>query len=148
VPHPWRGSRPGWMGPQQPELVGGNQPAAGGIWNWMISGVPSNANRSRIPQHVKKNAVKDTDMGSAAYRILYLSFLFLTGVTVNHSRALSQPDPSLSGRRCRQVSPSARCCPAPPPAAGAAPQTSRLAARAAWASSDKNTSASSAPMAP
>jgi len=28
-PHPWRCSRPGWMGPGQPELVGGNQPMAG-----------------------------------------------------------------------------------------------------------------------
>ena len=33
VPHPWRCSRPGWMGLGQPELVGGNQPMAGG---WSI----------------------------------------------------------------------------------------------------------------
>ena len=29
VPHPHRHSRPGWVGPGQPELVGGNQPMAG-----------------------------------------------------------------------------------------------------------------------
>jgi len=30
VPHPWRCPRRGWMGPGQPELLGGNQPMAGG----------------------------------------------------------------------------------------------------------------------
>jgi len=29
VPHPWTLSGPGWMGPGQPELVGGSQPMAG-----------------------------------------------------------------------------------------------------------------------
>jgi len=28
MPHPWRHSRPGWMGPEQPELAGGS-PAHG-----------------------------------------------------------------------------------------------------------------------
>jgi len=36
VPHPWRYSRPGWVGPRQPELVGGS-PAhgwgLGGLWH-------------------------------------------------------------------------------------------------------------------
>jgi len=41
---PERG-RPGWMGPGQPDLVGGNQPTAGG-WNYMGFKVPSNLNHS------------------------------------------------------------------------------------------------------
>ena len=47
VPHPWRYPRPGWMGPGQPELVGGSQPMAGG-WNWMIFKVPSNTRHYMI----------------------------------------------------------------------------------------------------
>jgi len=35
VPHPWRHSRPGWVGPGQPELVGGS-PAHG--WGLELDG--------------------------------------------------------------------------------------------------------------
>ena len=41
MPHPWKCSRPGWMGPGQPELVGGS-PAHGRGWGWVIFHVPSN----------------------------------------------------------------------------------------------------------
>ena len=40
VPHPHRHSRLGWVGPGQPELVGGSQPMAG--VGWVGCGVPSN----------------------------------------------------------------------------------------------------------
>jgi len=33
-PHPWRRSRPGWMGPWAAELLGGS-PAHGTGWDWM-----------------------------------------------------------------------------------------------------------------
>lgn len=44
MPHPWRSSRLSWVGPGQPELVGGNQPIAGGwdvlgfflLWNFIL----------------------------------------------------------------------------------------------------------------
>jgi len=47
VPHPWRCSRSGWMGPGQPELVGGSEPMAAG-WNWMGSKAPSRSNHSMM----------------------------------------------------------------------------------------------------
>ena len=47
VPHPWRCSRLGWMGPGQPELVGCNQPMAGD-WNWVGFEVPSDLSHSMI----------------------------------------------------------------------------------------------------
>jgi len=31
VPHPWRCSRPGWMGPGQPELLGDSPPHGTGL---------------------------------------------------------------------------------------------------------------------
>ena len=34
VPHPWRHSRPGWMGPWAAELLGGS-PAHGREWGWV-----------------------------------------------------------------------------------------------------------------
>ena len=40
VPHPWRHSRPGWMGPWAAELVGGS-PAYGTGWGWVGSEDPS-----------------------------------------------------------------------------------------------------------
>ena len=36
VPHPWRCSRLGWMGPGQPDVVGGTQPTAGGWSGWTL----------------------------------------------------------------------------------------------------------------
>ena len=47
VPHPWRHSRPGWMGPWAAELVGGS-PAHGTGRGWVGFGVPSNPNHSVI----------------------------------------------------------------------------------------------------
>ena len=47
VPHPWWYLRPGWTGLGQPELVGGNQPMAGG-WNGMGFMDPSNSSHSMI----------------------------------------------------------------------------------------------------
>jgi len=37
VPHPWRCSGPGWMGPGQPELVGATQPP------WAVRPLPTSA---------------------------------------------------------------------------------------------------------
>ena len=45
VPHPWRRSRPGWMGPWAAELLGGS-PAHGTEWDWVGSEVPSNLSHS------------------------------------------------------------------------------------------------------
>ena len=36
VPHPWRHSRPGWVGRGQPELVGAALPMAEG-WDFKVS---------------------------------------------------------------------------------------------------------------
>ena len=41
VPHPWRRSRPGWMGPWAAELLGGS-PAHGTGWGRVGFEVPSN----------------------------------------------------------------------------------------------------------
>ena len=41
VPHPWRRSRPGWMGPRAAELLGGSPVHGRGL-------VPSNLNHSVI----------------------------------------------------------------------------------------------------
>jgi len=43
VPHPWRSSRPGWMGPGQPDLVAGNQHTAGVGIGWPSKSLPTQA---------------------------------------------------------------------------------------------------------
>jgi len=48
VLHPWRCSRPGWMGPSAAWAGGGTQPMAGG-WSSVIFKVPSNPSHSMIP---------------------------------------------------------------------------------------------------
>lgn len=48
VPHPWRCSRPSWMGPGQPELEDG-VPAHSRGWNRVDFRVPSNLSHSVIP---------------------------------------------------------------------------------------------------
>ena len=45
VPHPWRCSRPGWMGPWAAELLGGS-PAHGTGWDWEDFKVPFNPDHS------------------------------------------------------------------------------------------------------
>ena len=47
VPHPWRCSWLGWMGPWAAELVGGS-PAHGTGWGWVGFESPSNPSRSMI----------------------------------------------------------------------------------------------------
>ena len=41
VPHPWQCLRPGWMGPGQPELVGGNEPMAKVAAEWALRSLPT-----------------------------------------------------------------------------------------------------------
>jgi len=44
VPHPWRHSRPGWMGPWAAELVGGSPAHSRGIWTgWFLRCLPNQA---------------------------------------------------------------------------------------------------------
>ena len=45
VLHPWRSPSLGWMGPEQPELVGAALPVAGG-WGWVGFEFPSNSDHS------------------------------------------------------------------------------------------------------
>jgi len=59
VPHPWRCPRPGWMGPGQPELLGGS-PAYSRGWDWVGFKVPSNLNQSRILWLQQKHYLKDS----------------------------------------------------------------------------------------
>jgi len=47
VPHPWRHSRPGWMGPWAAELAGGS-PAHRRRWGWVGFKVPSRPNHTEI----------------------------------------------------------------------------------------------------
>jgi len=47
VPHLWRCSRPGWMGPGQPQLGEAALPIAGG-WGWLGLKVCSSLNCSVI----------------------------------------------------------------------------------------------------
>jgi len=42
VSHPWRCSRPGWMGPEQPELVGGTPAHGSGVGTgWTLRCLPA-----------------------------------------------------------------------------------------------------------
>jgi len=47
VPHPWRRSRPGWMGPWAAELLGGSSAHGMGL-EWVGFEVPSNLNHCMI----------------------------------------------------------------------------------------------------
>ena len=48
VPHPWRRSRPGWMGPWAAKLLDGSS-AHGTGWYWVGFKVPCSPNHSVIP---------------------------------------------------------------------------------------------------
>ena len=43
VPHPWRRSRSGWMGPWAPELMGAALPTAQGGAGWALRSLPTQA---------------------------------------------------------------------------------------------------------
>ena len=55
VPHSWRLSRPGWMGPWAAELVGGT-PARSRGWDWVGFKVSFNPSHSVIPTKGRRSA--------------------------------------------------------------------------------------------
>ena len=89
VPHPWRHSRPGWMGPWAARAGGGNQPTAQGR-NWMGFKVPSNTSLSRIlwstPGSYKRRLLCAVYQADFQMRTIPITFVLISLCYVQQSQ--------------------------------------------------------------